>query len=129
MADVLVAKNVTKQFGGLTAVNSVDFSVPEGGIVAIIGPNGAGKTTFFNCMTGLYKPTTGTVTFAGKDITAKPPHIVTQAGIARTFQNIKLFKTMAVLENVQVGGHARLKSRLTWMILRTPFTRNEEKEV
>ena len=129
MADVLVAKNVTKQFGGLTAVNNVDFSVPEGGIVAIIGPNGAGKTTFFNCMTGLYKPTTGTVTFAGKDITAKPPHIVTQAGIARTFQNIKLFKTMTVLENVQVGRHARLKSRITGMILRTPFTRNEEKEV
>jgi branched-chain amino acid transport system ATP-binding protein len=128
MADVLVAKNITKQFGGLTAVNSVDFAVPEGGIVSIIGPNGAGKTTFFNCMTGLYKPTTGSVTFAGRDITAKPPHIVTQAGIARTFQNIKLFKTMTVLENVMVGKHARLKSRITGMIFRTPFTKREENE-
>ena len=128
MTDVLVARNVTKRFGGLVAVNNVDFSVPEKAIVTIIGPNGAGKTTFFNCMTGLYKPTTGQVTFAGKDITGKPPHLVTQAGIARTFQNIKLFKTMTVLENVQVGHHSRMKSRITGMILRTPFVRREEKE-
>src|SRR5687767_14520478 len=129
MADLLVASNVSKRFGGLLAVNAVDFTVPEKAIVTIIGPNGAGKTTFFNCMTGLYTPTTGTVTFAGKDITAKPPHVVTQAGVARTFQNIKLFKTMTVLENVMVGRHARLKSRITGMILRTPFVRNEEKAV
>jgi branched-chain amino acid transport system ATP-binding protein len=120
---------MTKRFGGLTAVNNVDFSVPEGGIVTIIGPNGAGKTTFFNCMTGLYKPTTGTVEFNGKDITAKAPHIVTQAGVARTFQNIKLFKTMTVLENVQVGRHARMKARITGSILRTPFVRREERAV
>jgi branched-chain amino acid transport system ATP-binding protein len=126
-APLLVAENVTKQFGGLTAVNSVDFTVPEGGIVTIIGPNGAGKTTFFNCMTGLYKPTTGKVTFAGKNITAAPPHKVTQAGIARTFQNIKLFKTMTVLENVLVGHHAQMKSRIAGMVLRTPFVRKEEK--
>ena len=129
MADLLVATNVTKRFGGLTAVDNVDFAVPEKSIVTIIGPNGAGKTTFFNCMTGLYKPTTGKVTFDGKDITAKPPHVVTQAGVARTFQNIKLFKTMTVLENVQVGRHARLKSRITGMVLRTPFVRREEEEV
>ena len=129
MADLLVASNVSKRFGGLLAVNSVDFTVPEKAIVTIIGPNGAGKTTFFNCMTGLYKPTTGSVTFAGKDITGKPPHLVTQAGMARTFQNIKLFKTMTVLENVQVGRHARLKSRIAGMILRTPFVRKEEKAV
>jgi branched-chain amino acid transport system ATP-binding protein len=128
MADVLVAQNVTKRFGGLVAVNNVDFSVPEKSIVTIIGPNGAGKTTFFNCMTGLYKPTTGKVTFAGKDITAKPPHVVTQAGIARTFQNIKLFKTMTVLENVMVGRHCRLRSRIFGMVLHTPFTNREEKE-
>jgi branched-chain amino acid transport system ATP-binding protein len=128
MADLLVASNITKRFGGLTAVNNVDFAVPEGGIVSLIGPNGAGKTTFFNCMTGLYKPTTGRVNFSGKNITAKPPHVVTQAGIARTFQNIKLFKTMTVLENVQVGRHCRLRSRITGMILRTPYTRREEKE-
>ena len=120
---------MSKRFGGLLAVNSVDFTVPEKAIVTIIGPNGAGKTTFFNCMTGLYKPTTGTVTFAGKDITGKAPHLVTQAGMARTFQNIKLFKTMTVLENVMVGRHARLHARITGMILRTPFVRKEEKAV
>jgi branched-chain amino acid transport system ATP-binding protein len=129
MADLLVAQGITKQFGGLTAVDNVDFSVPERGIVTIIGPNGAGKTTFFNCMTGLYKPTTGRVTFAGKDITAKPPHLVTQAGISRTFQNIKLFKTMTVLENVQVGRHCRMRGRIAGSIIRTPFVRREEREV
>jgi branched-chain amino acid transport system ATP-binding protein len=126
--NVLEASGVTKRFGGLVAVNDVDFAVPHKAIVAIIGPNGAGKTTFFNCMTGLYKPTTGTVMFDGKDITAKAPHIVTQAGVARTFQNIKLFKTMTVLENVQVGRHARMKARITGSIIRTPFVRREERE-
>ena len=126
--NVLEATGVTKRFGGLVAVNDVDFNVPERAIVAIIGPNGAGKTTFFNCMTGLYKPTTGTVMFNGHDITAKAPHIVTQAGVARTFQNIKLFKTMTVLENVQVGRHSRMKARITGSILRTPFVRREERE-
>jgi branched-chain amino acid transport system ATP-binding protein len=126
--DVLVARNVTKRFGGLVAVNDVDFAVPQRGIVSIIGPNGAGKTTFFNCMTGLYKPTTGKVVFDGKDITAKPPHVVSQAGIGRTFQNIKLFKTMTVLENVQVGRHARMKARISGSIIRTPFVRREEHE-
>jgi len=127
MADVLTASNVTKRFGGLVAVNNVDFAVPEKSIVTIIGPNGAGKTTFFNCMTGLYKPTTGKVTFAGRDITGKRADIVTQAGIARTFQNIKLFKTMTVLENVMVGAHCRLRSRIAGMVLHTPFTNREEK--
>jgi branched-chain amino acid transport system ATP-binding protein len=126
--NVLEATGVTKRFGGLVAVNDVDFNVPERSIVAIIGPNGAGKTTFFNCMTGLYKPTTGVVMFNGHDITAKAPHIVTQAGVARTFQNIKLFKTMTVLENVQVGRHSRMKARITGSILRTPFVRREERE-
>jgi branched-chain amino acid transport system ATP-binding protein len=126
--NVLEATGVTKRFGGLVAVNDVDFAVPHKAIVAIIGPNGAGKTTFFNCMTGLYKPTTGTVMFDGKDITAKAPHIVTQAGVARTFQNIKLFKTMTVLENVQVGRHSRMKARITGSIIRTPFVRREERE-
>jgi branched-chain amino acid transport system ATP-binding protein len=129
MADLLVAQGVTKQFGGLTAVNNVDFTVPEKAIVTIIGPNGAGKTTFFNCMTGLYKPTTGRVTFAGKDITGQPPHEVTQAGVARTFQNIKLFKTMTVLENVQVGRHCRMRARIAGSIIRTPFVRREERDV
>jgi branched-chain amino acid transport system ATP-binding protein len=125
---ILEARGITKQFGGLTAVDDVDFSVPEKAIVSLIGPNGAGKTTFFNCMTGLYKPTMGKVAFAGKDITGKPPHRVTEAGIARTFQNIKLFKTMTVLENVEVGRHCRMRSRILGSILRTPFVRREERE-
>jgi branched-chain amino acid transport system ATP-binding protein len=125
---VLEASNVSKVFGGLVAVNDVTFSVPEKAIVSLIGPNGAGKTTFFNCMTGLYKPTTGKVVFDGRDLTGKRPDIVTKAGIARTFQNIKLFRTMTALENVQVGMHSRMKSRVTGMVLRTPFVRREEKE-
>lgn len=128
MADLLSATNVTKQFGGLVAVNDIDFAVPEGGIVSIIGPNGAGKTTFFNCMTGIYKPTTGRVEFDGRNITGKRPDVVTQVGMARTFQNIKLFKTMTVLENVQVGHHCRMKGRITGSVLRTPFVRREEKQ-
>jgi branched-chain amino acid transport system ATP-binding protein len=126
--DVLLdAAGISKVFGGLVAVNDVNFVVPRKAIVSLIGPNGAGKTTFFNCLTGLYKPTTGRVNFAGKDITAKRPDIVTQAGIARTFQNIKLFRTMTATENVQVGMHPRLKARVTGMILRTPYVRKEEK--
>jgi branched-chain amino acid transport system ATP-binding protein len=125
---LLEAAGISKVFGGLVAVNDVTFTVPEKGIVSLIGPNGAGKTTFFNCLTGLYRPTTGRVTFAGSDITAKRPDLVTRAGIARTFQNIKLFRTMTALENVQVGMHARLRTRLTGMLLHTPFNRREEKE-
>jgi branched-chain amino acid transport system ATP-binding protein len=124
---VLEASNISKVFGGLVAVNDVNFSVPEKAIVSLIGPNGAGKTTFFNCMTGLYKPTTGRVIFEGRDLTGKRPDIITSAGIARTFQNIKLFRTMTALENVQVGMHSRMKSRVTGMVLRTPFVRREEK--
>jgi branched-chain amino acid transport system ATP-binding protein len=125
---LLDAAGVSKVFGGLVAVNDVNFVVPRKAIVSLIGPNGAGKTTFFNCLTGLYRPTTGRVTFDGTDITAKRPDIVTQAGIARTFQNIKLFRTMTATENVQVGMHPRLRSRVTGMILRTPFVRREERE-
>jgi branched-chain amino acid transport system ATP-binding protein len=125
---ILEASNISKIFGGLVAVNDITFTVPARAIVSLIGPNGAGKTTFFNCMTGLYRPTTGRVHFNGKDITAKRPDLVTQAGIARTFQNIKLFRTMTSIENVQVGMHGRLRSRVTGMVLHTPFNRREEKE-
>ena len=118
---VLDAQSISKVFGGLVAVNDVSFSVPERGIVSLIGPNGAGKTTFFNCLTGLYKPTTGRVVFDGKDITAKRADLVTRAGIARTFQNIKLFRTMTSIENVQVGMHSQLRSRVTGMVIRTPL--------
>ena len=125
---ILEASNVSKVFGGLVAVNDISFTVPRKAIVSLIGPNGAGKTTFFNCMTGLYRPTTGRVEFLGRNITGKRPDLVTQAGIARTFQNIKLFRTMTAIENVQVGMHSRLRSRFTGMVLHTPFNRREEKQ-
>ena len=125
---LLLAENMTKQFGGLTAVNDVTFQVPAGGIVSIIGPNGAGKTTFFNMLTGLYKPTLGRVSFDGRNITGKRPDIVTKAGVARTFQNIKLFRTMTAMENVQVGMHVHLRARIAGSIFTTPFQRREERQ-
>jgi branched-chain amino acid transport system ATP-binding protein len=115
-----------KEFGGLVAVDDVTFTVPQGSIVSLIGPNGAGKTTFFNMLTGVYRPTAGRVYFAGEDLTAKPPHVFTQRGIGRTFQNIRLFQNMTALENVLVGMHVRLKSNLIQAIARTPRTRHEE---
>jgi branched-chain amino acid transport system ATP-binding protein len=125
---LLEASHISKVFGGLVAVNDIEFRVPPKAIVSLIGPNGAGKTTFFNCLTGLYRPTNGRVTFDGNDITAKRADLVTRAGIARTFQNIKLFRTMTAVENVQVGMHSQLRSRFTGMVLRTPFNRREEKD-
>jgi branched-chain amino acid transport system ATP-binding protein len=124
---LLEASHVTKTFGGLVAVNDVSFKVPKAGIVSLIGPNGAGKTTFFNTLTGLYKPTTGQVTFEGRNITGKPPHVITQAGIARTFQNIKLFRSMTALENVQVGMQPRLKSGVVASIVHWPSQQREER--
>jgi branched-chain amino acid transport system ATP-binding protein len=126
MANLLEAIGMRKEFGGLVAVSSVDFTIPEGAIVSLIGPNGAGKTTFFNMITGVYKPTSGVVLFAGDDITAKPPHAVTERGIGRTFQNIRLFQDMTSLENVLVGMHCRLKSGIIGGVLRTPRVRREE---
>ncbi|MFJ9816332.1 ABC transporter ATP-binding protein [Streptomyces sp. NPDC101151] len=124
---VLEARDVTMRFGGLTAVRSVDFTVNSGEIVGLIGPNGAGKTTFFNCLTGLYIPTEGTVAYQGKVLPPKP-HMVTQAGIARTFQNIRLFANMTVLENVLVGRHTRTKEGLWSALLRGPGFRKAERE-
>jgi branched-chain amino acid transport system ATP-binding protein len=126
---VLDAVNITKQFGGLTAVNDVTFHLPERSIVSIIGPNGAGKTTFFNILTGFYRPTLGRIEFAGRDITGARPDIVMKAGMARTFQNIRLFSTMTAMENVLIGEHSRMKAGLFGSIVRTPRTRREEKEV
>jgi len=126
MADLLQAESMRKEFGGLVAVNDVDFTVPEGAIVSLIGPNGAGKTTFFNMLTGVYKPTAGHVIFDGSEITGKPPHAVTSRGIGRTFQNIRLFQTMTAIENVLVGMHTRLSGGIVRSILRTPGLRREE---
>ncbi|WP_330322865.1 ABC transporter ATP-binding protein [Streptomyces anulatus] len=116
---VLDANGVTMRFGGLTAVRGVDLTVNSGEIVGLIGPNGAGKTTFFNCLTGLYIPTEGKVSYKGTVLPPKP-HLVTKAGIARTFQNIRLFSNMTVLENVLVGRHTRTKEGLWSALLRLP---------
>src|SRR5918999_2219241 len=126
MTDVLIADGVRKEFGGLVAVNDVDFTIPEQSIVSLIGPNGAGKTTFFNMLTGVYKPTAGRIAFNGEDVTGKPPHAITERGIGRTFQNIRLFQNMTALENALVGMHARLHGGILRSVLRTPGLRREE---
>jgi branched-chain amino acid transport system ATP-binding protein len=128
LSDVLTAVDVRKEFGGLVAVNDVDFIIPQGGIVSLIGPNGAGKTTFFNMLTGVYRPTAGRIVFDGHDVTGKPPHAITERGIGRTFQNIRLFQHMTALENVLVGMHARLKGGIIRSILGTPGLRREERQ-
>ncbi|MFG3255642.1 ABC transporter ATP-binding protein [Streptomyces sp. NPDC048172] len=124
---VLDASGVTMRFGGLTAVHDVNLTVDSGEIVGLIGPNGAGKTTFFNCLTGLYIPTEGTVRYKGTVLPHRS-HLVTQAGIARTFQNIRLFANMTVLENVLVGRHTRTSEGLFSALLRGPGFRRAERE-
>jgi branched-chain amino acid transport system ATP-binding protein len=127
MTDLLVASDIRKEFGGLVAVNDVDFVIPQGSIVSLIGPNGAGKTTFFNMLTGVYKPTAGQIVFDGTDVTGKPPHAITQLGIGRTFQNIRLFQQMTALENVLVGMHSRLKGGIVRSVLHTPGLMRQER--
>jgi len=127
--DLLAAREISKIFGGLVAVDDVDFAIAPRSIVSIIGPNGAGKTTFFNMLTGLYKPTLGRITFDGRDITGQRPDRITSLGVARTFQNIRLFGTMSAVENVMVGQHARMKAGIFGAILRTPAVRREESRV
>jgi branched-chain amino acid transport system ATP-binding protein len=123
---ILVAENVTMRFGGLTAVDSVNFRVNRGEIMGLIGPNGAGKTTFFNCLTGLYLPTSGRVTFDGEVLPPKPGKVV-KAGVARTFQNIRLFGNMTALENVMVGRYCRTTTGPLTSILRGPKFHRDEK--
>ena len=120
------ARKVTKMFGGLTAVNNVDFTIEKGMIAGLIGPNGAGKTTFFNGLTGVYPITSGEMEFDGKDITRLKPFQITALGIARTFQNIRLFANMTAIENVLVGEHVRLHSNLVGQIIHDPRTMKEE---
>ena len=128
MTSALLAKDITVKFGGLTAVNNVTFDIPQGKIVSLIGPNGAGKTTFFNVLTGLYKPTSGNVLFGEEDITARPPHKIAAAGVARTFQNIRLFGLMTAEENVMVAMHSHMKAGIIATIIGTPAQRREEKQ-
>lgn len=127
MAPILTAKKVTKRFGGLIAVNSVDFEIPEKSIVSIIGPNGAGKTTFFNCITGFGRPDEGEILFEGTAIQRLRPDQITRLGISRTYQNIRLFADMTALENILVGQHVFLHASWLSAVLGTPHVRNEEK--
>src|SRR3954463_706910 len=127
MADLIEVVGLRKRFGGLLAVNSVDFTIPRGTIISLIGPNGAGKTTFFNILTGVYKPTAGRIRFSGEDVTGKPPHAITERGVGRTFQNIRLFQNMTARENVLVGMHSRLKGGIVKSVLRTPGLKREER--
>ncbi|MGI8714258.1 MAG: ABC transporter ATP-binding protein [Solirubrobacteraceae bacterium] len=122
-------EHVTKEFGGLVAVNDVSIEVPGLSIVSLIGPNGAGKTTLFNMLTGLYKPTAGRILLGDRDISRVRPDRITGFGVARTFQNIRLFGAMTALENVMIGRHARMRGGLVGSILRPPWIRKEERDV
>lgn len=128
MTIALETHALTKLFGGLTAVDSVDLSIQENSIFSVIGPNGAGKTTFYNCITGFYAPDAGEVLFYGKSLVGLAPDQVTQRGISRTYQNIRLFANMSAIENILVGEHARLHGSWMEAIIRTPRVVKEEKE-
>lgn len=125
---VLETRSLTKRFGGLVAVNEVDLVVPERSIASVIGPNGAGKTTFFNCVTGFYEPTSGDVFFNGTSLVGMSPDQVTTLGIARTYQNIRLFKNMSALENIMVGRHPRMKTVWVEAITQNARQKQEERE-
>jgi branched-chain amino acid transport system ATP-binding protein len=126
---MLKLDHVTLKFGGLVANNDISFSVKKGEIFGLIGPNGAGKTTLFNVISGVYAPTEGKVYFNGRDIGGVVPHEINKLGIARTYQNINLFTTLSVLDNVKVGRHVRTRAGLFSSIFRTPRMRREENEI
>lgn len=128
MTPILETRQLTKRFGGLTAVNRVDLVVPERTIASVIGPNGAGKTTFFNCVTGFYMPDEGDILFQGRSLVGLPPNHVAELGIARTYQNIRLFGAMTALENVLVGHHPRMRNDALAAVLRTPGMVREERQ-
>lgn len=125
---ILIANQMTKRFGGLVAVDHLDFYIPRNSITSIIGPNGAGKTTFFNCLTGFYQIDDGEVLFDEKPVNGKTPDQITHMGIARTFQNIRLFNNMTAIENVMVGQEVHLKSSWIGSVLGLPATQKENKE-
>jgi branched-chain amino acid transport system ATP-binding protein len=124
--NILEARKVTKIFGGLWANKDVDFDIPRRRIVSLIGPNGAGKTTFFNQLTGMFPPTSGSIEFEGTSILNRKPHSVVQMGVARTFQNIRLFSDMSVLGNIMVGRHVRMRSSWWESLFKLPKVREEE---
>ncbi len=125
---ILTANHVTKRFGGLTAVSTFDLEIEERSISSIIGPNGAGKTTFFNCVTGFYQAEEGEIIFEGRQIQNRRPDQITSLGIARTYQNIRLFANMTAMENILVGLHPKLKSTWVGAVVGSPGTRHEEEE-
>jgi len=126
---ILEIKDLTLRFGGLTAVNNVSFGIDEGSIESLIGPNGAGKTSLFNCLTGFYKPQEGDILFQGKSLMTQKPHKITTMGMARTFQNLRLFKNLTVMENVMAGMHCRASAGVAGAIIRPPSQRAEEKRI
>ncbi|MEZ2715690.1 ABC transporter ATP-binding protein [Niallia circulans] len=126
--NILEVKGLTKKFGGLVANSNIDMSVERNSITAVIGPNGAGKTTFFNMITGVYKPTSGEILLDGKTIAGLKPHVVAKQGISRTFQNIRLFSDITVLENVMVGMHNHIKGSLVGTLFQLPKVKQEEEK-
>ncbi|MFZ5943883.1 MAG: ABC transporter ATP-binding protein [Bacillota bacterium] len=126
---LLELEKATIRFGGLIAVNKVDLKIEKGEIMALIGPNGAGKSTAFNIVTGIYSPTSGTIKYKEQDISGLKPFVINKLGIARTFQNIRLFKELTVLDNVKIGRHTRTKAGLFAALTRLPGTKREEKEI
>ncbi|MGA3036259.1 MAG: ABC transporter ATP-binding protein [Vulcanimicrobiaceae bacterium] len=129
MSSILAIKHVTQRFGGLVAVKELDFEVEQGSIIAMIGPNGAGKSTVFNLITGIYKPTEGQIEFNGTEIQGRSTSAIAELGIARTFQNIRLFAFMSALDNVMTGRHSRMRATLADSLLNTPRARKEEATV
>lgn len=123
---VLEVRNIVKRFGGITALKNISFSIQEGEIYGLIGPNGAGKTTMFNCITNFIEPTEGEIIFRGENITRLKPHLITEKGICRTFQNIRLFPQMTTLQNVMVGGHSRISSGVFKSVFRSKSQKQEE---
>jgi branched-chain amino acid transport system ATP-binding protein len=126
---ILQLTHLTKRFGGLTAVNDASFEIYRGEIFALIGPNGAGKTTLFNTITGMYKPTSGTITFEKREVTGLKPYKIAGRGIGRTFQQIRLFSYMSAVDNVKVGEHHRMHAKLWDSLFKMPKARREEREV
>ncbi|MCC6802654.1 MAG: ATP-binding cassette domain-containing protein, partial [Anaerolineae bacterium] len=124
---MLELTDVSRHFGGLHAISGVNLSIPQGKVVGVIGPNGAGKTTLINCISGLDHPTGGRIVFAGQDVTRRFPHAITRLGIARTYQNIRLFGDMTALENLLVSQHALGKATLFGALVFTPGYRSEER--
>ena len=129
MTAILKTTDVNKQFGGLAAVTALNVDVQPGEIIGLIGPNGAGKTTSFNLITGVYKPTSGKIEFCGTNITGMKPHAITKLGVARTFQNIRLFKEMSVLDNILVAQHMRMGTNLVEATLRLPSYMSKERRI